>query len=136
MIGTEQASSQLQSREERIVLGGRAMVPDAGCRINKREDKQAERLTGACLITGSSYRGQNTSPDSCSNKGNFNFNWKLTMAPEPAVDCAIILELLHLKEMNHTKRFWGLVDKRCPRWREHKKWLNDHGVELGSRLSA
>ena len=81
-------------------------------------------------------RGQKTRWGSCSRKGNLSFNWKLIMAPEPVIDYVIVHELAHLKEMNHTKRFWGLVAEHCPRWREHKKWLKDHGAELAARLSA
>jgi hypothetical protein len=81
-------------------------------------------------------RGQKTRWGSCSHKGNLSFNWKLIMAPEPVIDYVIIHELAHLKEMNHTERFWGLVAEHCPQWREHRKWLRDHGAELGARLGA
>jgi len=80
-------------------------------------------------------RGQKTRWGSCSHKGNLSFNWKLIMAPEPVIDYVIIHELAHLKEMNHTKRFWRLVAEHCPRWREHKKWLKDHETELADKLS-
>ncbi|PIX27218.1 MAG: M48 family peptidase [Chloroflexi bacterium CG_4_8_14_3_um_filter_45_15] len=79
-------------------------------------------------------RGQRTRWGSCSHKGNLSFNWKLLMAPEPVIDYVIIHELAHLKEMNHTKRFWELVAEYCPRWREHKKWLKDHETELATKL--
>jgi len=93
----------------------------------------------ACL--GISYnriiiRGQKTRWGSCSHKANLNFNWKLIMAPEPVIDYVITHELVHLKEMNHTKRFWGLVAEYCPRWRECRKWLRDHGAELAAKLPA
>ncbi|MFC1926797.1 M48 family metallopeptidase [Chloroflexota bacterium] len=81
-------------------------------------------------------RGQKTRWGSCSHKGNLNLNWKLVMAPEPVIDYVVIHELAHLKEMNHTKNFWKLVAEHCPQWRERRKWLKDHGVELASRLSS
>jgi len=46
----------------------------------------------------------------------------------------VIHEVAHLKEMNHTKRFWGLVAERCPSWHEQKEWLDDHGMELAALL--
>jgi predicted metal-dependent hydrolase len=55
------------------------------------------------------------------------------MAPEPVIDYVITHELVHLKEMNHTKKFWQLVTQYCPRWREHKKWLRDHEAELAAK---
>ncbi len=83
-----------------------------------------------------SIRGQKTRWGSCSRRGNLSFNWKLLMAPEPIIDYVVIHELAHLKEMNHTKRFWQLVGQHCPDWRNHKKWLKDHAVELAAKLPA
>jgi predicted metal-dependent hydrolase len=81
-------------------------------------------------------RGQKTRWGSCSQKGNLSFNWKLIMTPENVIDYVIVHELAHLKEMNHSKKFWQLVAQHCPQWREHKKWLNNHEAEIGATLSA
>jgi len=81
-------------------------------------------------------RGQKTRWGSCSRKKSLSFNWKLIMAPEPVLDYVIIHELTHLQEMNHSKRFWELVTQYCPKWREHKKWLKQHEVDLHARLRA
>ena len=40
-------------------------------------------------------------------------------------------ELMHLREMNHSERFWALVEAVCPRWREAERWLKNHGGALG-----
>jgi hypothetical protein len=56
------------------------------------------------------------------------------MAPEPVIDYVIIHELAHLKELNHSKRFWELVAEHCSRWREHKKWLKGHETQLAAKL--
>jgi hypothetical protein len=101
--------------------------------INERADKLSARL--GLTYNRIIIRGQKTRWGSCSHKGNLSFNWKLIMAPEPVIDYVIIHELAHLKEMNHTKRFWELVAEHCPRWCEHKKWLKDHETELADRLS-
>jgi hypothetical protein len=101
--------------------------------IKERADKLSARL--GLTYNRILIRGQKTRWGSCSHKGNLSFNWKLIMAPEPVIDYVIIHELAHLKEMNHTKRFWGLVAEHCPRWREHKKWLKDHQTELADKLS-
>jgi predicted metal-dependent hydrolase len=81
-------------------------------------------------------RGQKTRWGSCSRKKNLSFNWKLIMAPGPVVEYVIIHELLHLKEMNHSRKFWELVAHYCPAWREHKKWLKQHETDLTSKLCA
>ena len=100
--------------------------------INERTNKLSSQL-------GISYkqiviRGQKTRWGSCSRKKNLSFNWKLIMAPQPVLDYVIIHELVHLKEMNHSKRFWELVAQYCPGWREHKKWLKQHEADLTARL--
>lgn len=69
---------------------------------------------------------------SCSQRGNLNFNWKLIMVPEPVIDYVIIHELTHLKEMNHSKKFWNLVAEHCPQWCQRKKWLEDHEAGLNA----
>lgn len=81
-------------------------------------------------------RGQKSRWGSCSRKGNLSFNWKLMMAPEAVIDYVVIHELAHLKEMNHSKRFWQLVAQHCPEWRECKKWLRTHEAELHTGLFA
>jgi len=102
--------------------------------INERTDKLSSQLgTSYKLIV---IRGQKTRWGSCSRKKNLSFNWKLIMAPEPVLDYVIIHELTHLKEMNHSKRFWELVAQYCPGWREHKKWLKQHETDLTARLCA
>jgi len=81
-------------------------------------------------------RGQRTRWGSCSRKGNLSFNWKLVMAPEAVIDYVVIHELAHLKEMNHSKRFWRLVAQHCPECRYCRKWLRTHEAELSSGLFA
>jgi predicted metal-dependent hydrolase len=77
-------------------------------------------------------RGQRTRWGSCSRLGNLSFNWKLMMVPEPVIDYVVVHEIAHLKEMNHSKRFWKLVADNCPRWREHRTWLKKHEGELAA----
>jgi len=81
-------------------------------------------------------RGQRTRWGSCSRKGNLSFNWKLMMAPEAVIDYVVIHELAHLKEMNHSKRFWRLVAQHCPECHQCKKWLRSHEAELNTGLFA
>jgi hypothetical protein len=99
--------------------------------------ERANKLSAQLELTYNQLiiRGQKTRWGSCSHKGNLSFNWKLIMAPEPIIDYVIIHELVHLKEMNHTKKFWELVAKHCPQWREHRKWLREHETELAAKLS-
>ncbi len=102
--------------------------------ITERVDRLSSRMGIDYRRIG--IRGQKTRWGSCSRKKNLSFNWKLIMAPEPVVEYVVIHELLHLKEMNHSKRFWELVARYCPGWREHKKWLKQHEADLTSKLHS
>ncbi len=67
---------------------------------------------------------------SCSGKGNLNFNCLLMRTPDEIIDYVVVHELCHLKEMNHSSRFWAEVEKVIPDYKERRKWLKDHGNEI------
>lgn len=67
---------------------------------------------------------------SCSSKGNLNFNCLLMRTPDEIIDYVVVHELCHLKEMNHSPRFWAEVEKVIPDYKECRKWLKDHGNEI------
>ncbi len=75
-------------------------------------------------------RDQRTRWGSCSRRGTLSFNWRLAIAPRAVREYVVIHELCHLRELNHSKAFWRLVDEAMPGWKEHKRWLDDHGFEL------
>ncbi|NBC34586.1 MAG: DUF45 domain-containing protein [Alphaproteobacteria bacterium] len=67
---------------------------------------------------------------SCSGTGRLNFSWRLILAPEPVVDYVVAHEVAHLKEMNHSPRFWRLVAQLTPAMEEGRAWLRSHGAAL------
>jgi len=75
-------------------------------------------------------KDQKTLWASCSRSKNLNFNWRLAAAPAEVLDYVVIHELCHLREMNHSKRFWGLVREVCPDYKARKKWLKDNETAL------
>ncbi len=75
-------------------------------------------------------RMQKTRWGSCSSKGNLNFNCLLMRTPDEIIDYVVVHELCHLKEMNHSKRFWSEVEKVLPDYKERRKWLKDHQNEI------
>ena len=75
-------------------------------------------------------RCQRTRWGSCSARGNLNFNCLLMLAPPGVIDSIVVHELCHLKHMNHSKRFYAEVQKALPEYREHQKWLKEHGETL------
>jgi predicted metal-dependent hydrolase len=60
---------------------------------------------------------------SCSKNGDIAYNWKIIMASNNLVDYVVIHELCHLNELNHSPRFWKLLDRYKPDWRECKLQL-------------
>ncbi len=74
-----------------------------------------------------SIRGQKTRWGSCSTSGNLSFNFKLMERRKEVIDYVIIHELCHLKEMNHSKKFWTLVEILCPGYKLLKKELKGDG---------
>ena len=71
---------------------------------------------------------------SCNREGDLNFNCLLMLAPKEVVDYVVVHELCHRKQMNHSAAFWAEVEKIIPNWKEHRKWLRDHGNSLIGRL--
>ncbi len=67
---------------------------------------------------------------SCSAKGNLNFHWKLILMPQEILDYVVVHELAHRKEMNHSERFWKIVESILPDYRERRKWLRENGRKV------
>lgn len=75
-------------------------------------------------------RKQKTRWGSCSSRGNLNFNCLLMQAPVGILDYVIVHELCHRLEMNHSPKFWALVEKTLPDYKVRRKWLKEHGEAL------
>jgi predicted metal-dependent hydrolase len=71
-------------------------------------------------------RNQRSRWGSCSRRGTISLNWRLVQAPLFVRDYIILHELCHLKEMNHSRRFWREVERVCPDYRIAERWLKEH----------
>lgn len=100
-----------------------------------------KRVSYFSHVLGVSYgkitiRDQKTRWGSCSSKGNLSFNWRLILAPPNILDYVVVHELCHRKEMNHSPRFWALVESVMPEYKEYRKWLKENGNKLTLSLSS
>ncbi len=78
-----------------------------------------------------SVRNQRSRWGSCSAGGTVSLNWRLVQTPESVRDYILYHELMHLREMNHSDRFWTRVEEVCPGWRDAERWLKRSGSLLG-----
>lgn len=60
---------------------------------------------------------------SCNHRGGIALNWRLLLLPLPVIDYVVAHELAHLKEMNHSPRFWSVVAGLCPDWQQRRAEL-------------
>lgn len=67
---------------------------------------------------------------SCSSTRTLSFSWRIIMAPETVLDYLAAHEVAHLREMNHSDRFWNHVQDICPDMETQKAWLRRHGASL------
>src|SRR3989338_2415384 len=73
-----------------------------------------------------SIKNQKTRWGSCSRKQNLNLNYKIVFLPQKHQDYIIVHEMCHLKEFNHSRKFWALVEKALPNYLDIKKELRNH----------
>jgi len=75
------------------------------------------------------FKNNNSNWGSCSEKGNINISTRLLFAPDDILKYVCIHELAHLIELNHSDRFWNLVEKAMPEYKEKEKWLKEFGAK-------
>ena len=97
-------------------------LPDLVFRLAAINGLRAVRVT---------VRNQRSRWGSCSRKGTISLNWRLIQTPEFVRDYIILHELAHLREMNHSRRFWNEVAGLCPEYRRAEEWLKRNAALLG-----
>ena len=93
------------------------------------------RLDRAAAALGRSYasltiRDQRTRWGSCSSTGAMSFNWRLLLAPEAVLEYVVRHEAAHLAVMDHSPKFWALMERLMPGCAQPRRWLRDHGATL------
>jgi len=82
-------------------------------------------------VTRVTVRNQRSRWGSCTAAGVVSLNWRLVQTPEFVRDYIIYHELMHLREMNHSARFWARVEEVCPEWRAAERWIKRNGGLVG-----
>jgi predicted metal-dependent hydrolase len=75
-------------------------------------------------------RNQRSRWGSCSRNGDIALNFRLVQMPAEISDYVLVHELMHLKQQNHGRRFWTLVEQACPGFRDAERWLRREGRAL------
>jgi predicted metal-dependent hydrolase len=75
-------------------------------------------------------RSQRSRWGSCSRDGNIALNWRLLQMPTAVCDYVLLHELMHLRQPNHSPRFWAEVAAVCPDYAASRAWLRAEGLSL------
>lgn len=106
----------------------------ADLRMLAREElgRRLHVLAAAHQVTVSAFtiRNQRSRWGSCSRSARIALNYRLIQMPAAVSDYVMLHELMHVKEQNHSRRFWRLVEQVCPDFREAERWLRKHGPGL------
>lgn len=124
--------------EQLLCVAGQA--PHVGRRVRDFLKREAKRDLEAAsrraaekfdvTIKRVSMRDQSSRWGSCSSTGVLSYSWRLILAPPFVLDYLAVHEVAHLKEMNHSPRFWRLVNEVFPNAARAKAWLDAHGGDL------
>jgi predicted metal-dependent hydrolase len=140
--GSLRAAEEFASRHDAWVERQRAQLPRTGepgadlsavraraqLELPAELSRWAERL--GLEVHGVSVRDQRTRWGSCGRNGHICLNWRLLLMPDWVRDYVLVHELMHLKRLDHSPRFWALVAAAHPGYREARAWLRHNGPAL------
>jgi predicted metal-dependent hydrolase len=86
--------------------------------------------THAVTVARISVRNQRSRWGACSARGSITLNWRLILVPDFVREYVMIHELMHRRELNHSRRFWRHVAAACPRYDDARRWLRTDGQHL------
>ena len=115
------------------ILNVRPAVELALRRIASRElvpRLQALASEHSLTVDRVTIRNQRSRWGSCSRRGVIALNFRLVQMPPAVCDYVLLHELMHLRQQNHSRRYWRLVAAVCPDYREAERWLRVEGKAL------
>ena len=126
---------------ETICFGGESIrVPDPAADLRPAIEGHLRRLATRELpprvlelaarhgltVRRITVRNQKSRWGSCSQRGTISLNWRLIQTPAFVSDYICLHELMHLRQMNHSPRFWHELERVCPDYRTAERWLKEH----------
>ena len=136
-ISISQSPNRFDVILPRTAIDDEVVIRDSFMELYRQSalDYLPSRVAKLAVLHGFRYgavriKNQKTRWGSCSAKGNLNFNLRLMMAPPAAIDYIILHELCHLRELNHSPRFWQQVQSVCPDYETWKRWFKANGRQL------
>lgn len=131
---------RIEEAQKKEAQRDKSYTPEQRSALEKRYRETAKeyfpkRAAYYAALLGVSYdririAGQKTRWGSCSSNKTLSFNWKLMLAPPKVLDYVVVHEICHLREMNHSPRFWALVESLMPDYKQQRKWLKENGHTL------
>ena len=94
-------------------------------KVNRLNNKHFQKE-----IKGISLRYNSTNWGSCSAKGRINLSTRSLLLPEETFNYILVHELSHLLEMNHSKRFWRIVEQVMPTYKKHEAYIKTHSAKI------
>jgi predicted metal-dependent hydrolase len=138
VIRANQSSNTVEFADQRVNV---SLDADVRCSVEQHQWNLARReLTARTAqlatqhdlsVSRITIRNQRSRWGSCSRRGTISLNWRLIQAPAYVRDYIILHELMHLREHNHSDRFWKQVEAVCPDYEVAEKWLKQHRELLG-----
>jgi predicted metal-dependent hydrolase len=127
-------------RQRRRLEQERSAVPPAAEDARRQARMRATRELPPRLMTLAAEHGLTVSKisvrnqkwrwGSCSRRGHICLNWRLVETPAWVRDYVMLHELMHLRRMDHSRKFWKLVAQACPDYQVARQWLREHGRAL------
>ena len=113
--------------QDRVVRPGPPDHVQREARVQARRELPPRLLELArelgLTVTKVSVRNQKWRWGSCSRRGHICLNWRLVQMPDAVRDYVLIHELMHLRRLDHSPKFWKLVAEACPDYRALRRQL-------------
>ena len=124
-----------RQRAHRAVATPRPPVPDESALRERAIAELPPQLLQLAdrhgiAVSRVSIRNQRSRWGACSAHGSITLNWRLVLVPDFVREYVMLHELMHRRELNHSRRFWKLVASVCPRHAEARRWLLREGQRL------